>query len=119
MGDKERTLMMGLMDLTVDVSRKLTALIIERALNDIYAADPDAVHALMETRVPCNKKIETDTLAVPFAETPDGPLSLGPLGVLNAVIGLHGLLLVGLYDNKTKKLTGFVVEVKKNGDAPK
>lgn len=84
-----------------------------KTINDILTANPDAVGELVETRVKCNDKIETDTLAIPFTEKPGGPLSLGSLGLMNAVAGLHGLKIVGHYSDDNKLLR-FSVEVLKD-----
>lgn len=98
------------------------ARIIEIALNEIYAADPLAIHTLLETRVPCDAKIETDTKAVPYRDTDDSPLSIGPLGLLNALAGLGGMVIIAKYGDTESglcRLVGFEVKVKetKSGDA--
>lgn len=78
-------------------------------LNACLAADPDATHALIETRVPCNKAVETATALVP-QDNGDGTLSLGPLGLLNGVFGSYPGRVVAHYDD-AGKLVRFSYEV--------
>jgi hypothetical protein len=67
-------------------------------LNAVLKADPAAMHALVESRVPCRSEVETASPAVPYAQ-PDGTLLLGLLGVVNAIAGAHGGVVVAHFDD--------------------
>lgn len=59
-------------------------------LNEIHAADPTVLPALIACRVPCNDIVaDHPTVQVgPSREDPDGPNLVGLLGVLNGVFGI-------------------------------
>lgn len=66
------------------------------ALNAAFAADPNAIHALLMNRVPCNRFLADDQFvqvgengALPF-----GHFHVGALGLVNAVLAANGLPLV-------------------------
>lgn len=75
-------------------------------LNAMVKADPQAMHALVEHRVPCDEKIVTDSPAVP---TQGSLLSLGMLGVINGLMP-EGYKIVARFDDKTEKLIDFYAE---------
>lgn len=103
-----------LIDALATTIKEVAASLMEKTLNDLVTADPGTMHSIMETRFYCKKAIETDTLAVPMVDPQaEGALQLGALGVMNAIAGLHGLLIVGQYGDDGR-LTGFKVEVVKD-----
>lgn len=57
-------------------------------LKELVTADPEAMHALCEHRVPCNSVME----AHPSAQVAghEGVVRIGMLGVLNALFGTMG-----------------------------
>jgi len=66
------------------------------ALNAAFRADPNAIHALMCNRVPCNQFLADDKF-VQVDESPvlpDGHFQVGALGLVNAVLAANGLPLV-------------------------
>lgn len=93
----------------MDVSRSLLT------LNRAFEADPNAIHALLCNRVPCNQLLADDP-CVQVDESPvlpAGNFQVGTLGLINAVLAANGLPLVAarFTDEKTSngspKLLGF------------
>jgi len=85
-------------------------------LNSAFKADPNAMHALMCNRVPCNKLLADDPY-IPVDTTPvlDGEnFQIGTLGLLNGVLEANGLSKVGMIfsedvDEKgRRKFLGFI-----------
>lgn len=81
-------------------------------LNLALKADPGAVYALIENRVPCNKFLADDQF-VQVGETPvaGGGFEVGALGLINAVLAAHGLPLVaavygGIHEGR-RRILGF------------
>lgn len=83
------------------------------ALNAAFEADPNAIHALVCNRVPCNEALADDPFVVVEAPAPlntghrltDAPQSLqmprphyqvGALGLINAVLAANGLPLIAV-----------------------
>ena len=66
------------------------------ALNVAFTADPNAIHALLINRVPCNRLLADD----PFVQVdgsqvlPEGNFQVGALGLVNAVLAASDLPLV-------------------------
>ncbi len=58
-------------------------------LRAVLRADPDAVTAIFETRHFCAAKVEADSPALPYREDDAAPLSLGALGLINALVTPH------------------------------
>lgn len=62
-------------------------------LNMAFKADPNAMHALICNRVPCNRSLADD----PFVQVdespvlPDGNFQVGALGLVNAVLAANDL----------------------------
>lgn len=84
----------------------LTPDIILGILNEFAALDPEAAHALTETRVPVNDAVAAhDTLMTSGEGHPSGQ-TIGILGLFNGVFGLVGLRLYGHY-NEAGKLESF------------
>lgn len=57
-------------------------------MNRALAADPDAVNALIECRVPCNDALRDDPEIQVLVE--DGKASVGLLGILSGLTGTLG-----------------------------
>lgn len=57
-------------------------------LNDLHGTDPEAMKALIETRVKCNEKM-ADHGKMLVQDHQDGTFSISIMGIINAVIGLH------------------------------
>lgn len=55
-------------------------------LNRAYLIDPDAIAALIETRVPCTREL-AESEGIVVLGTPEGD-QLGPLGLLNSIVGV-------------------------------
>lgn len=77
------------MEVTVTLAQ-----VIER-LNSMVAADPEAMRALVEHRVPCNEAMaDHPTVQVGRRRDPgpygDRPFEVGMLGVLNGILGTQG-----------------------------
>lgn len=75
---------------------------------EILRADPDALNALIETRVPCVKEIETRSPAVPFINA-KGELMLGVLGVIQALMPPGWRLVAICEDGNDQKLIDFSI----------
>ena len=59
-------------------------------LNSLVEIDPEALAALIETRVPCNKDLaDHPTVQVQVVEGKEGFYELGFLGVLNGILGAN------------------------------
>lgn len=58
-------------------------------LNELVALDPDAMHALVESRVPCNDAL-ADHPTVQVSSRVDGDGSGYEFGILGALNGLFG-----------------------------
>lgn len=56
-------------------------------LNEIHAADPAALAALVAARVPCNSAL-ADHPSVQVGQTDDGGFEVGIMGVLNGLCGV-------------------------------
>jgi hypothetical protein len=66
------------------------------ALNAAFAADPNAIHALMVNRVPCNQALADDPFVqvdIPPVLAP-GNFQVGAIGLINGVLAANGLPLV-------------------------
>lgn len=65
-------------------------------LNMAFKSDPNAIHALLVNRVPCNRFLADDK----FVQVDEVPVlgkeyyQVGALGLINAVLAAHGLPLV-------------------------
>jgi hypothetical protein len=55
-------------------------------LNELIALDAQAITALVESRVPCNKSL-ADHPSVQVSSTTGGGYSVGLLGILNGLFG--------------------------------
>lgn len=91
-----------------DAEKRTLALSIIRYLNEVLALDPEAIHQLMETRVPCNQAL-TDHATTQVGGSADTNL-VGPLGILNGLVGVrndHWGYITGVYDDTTGKLIRF------------
>jgi hypothetical protein len=56
-------------------------------LNELIKLDPDAMHALVETRHPCNEAL-ADHPTTQVIENSDGTTSVGLVGILNGLFGV-------------------------------
>lgn len=65
-------------------------------LQRAFDADPNAIHALVVNRVPCNQSLADDPYAVVEAARvlPQTHWQVGALGLVNAVLAANGLPLV-------------------------
>ena len=84
---------------------ELADLLIER-LNEILKHDPNAVAALIETRVPCSQAM-TDHPTVQVHADGTNPPRLGVLGLINGIVGAqrNGLgFICAVYDDDGKLL---------------
>lgn len=80
---------------------------IENLLNEFVRIDRDAIEALIEQRVACTKAVEEHPTLVPSG-APDGQLAIGPLGLVNGIVGLGGELIEAVYDTaKVPRLMHF------------
>ena len=66
-----------------------------RLLNELLEVDPDAVNALIESRVPCNETLANHpTVQVSGYQYDDNPkphaYKVGMLGILNGICGAYG-----------------------------
>lgn len=77
------------------ISKEITNL-----LNELLDLDSTAISSLIDSRVNCNDRI-VDHPTVTVAN--DG---LGVLGILNGILGKHGMVLVANYD-ENNNLTSF------------
>lgn len=93
-----------------DAEKKALATSIVDYLNEVVALDPEALHNLMETRVPCNQAL-SDHGTTQVSGTVGSP-TMGPLGILNGLVGVRADgwgLIAGVYDDTTGKLTHFAL----------
>lgn len=62
-------------------------------LNAAFMADPNAIHALVCNRVPCNAQLAANLFVVVDSPPvlPEGHYQAGLLGVLNGVLAANGL----------------------------
>jgi len=68
------------------IKEHITVLEVIRILNEMVVSDPEAVRALIETRVSCNESL-ADHPSVQVQAAPDGSFQVGLLGVLNGLFG--------------------------------
>ena len=64
-----------------------------KVLESAFKADPNAIHALMCNRVPCNQALADDPY-IPVDAVPvlsDGCYQIGALGLLNGILEVNGL----------------------------
>lgn len=67
-------------------------------LNVAFKADPNAIHALIVNRVPCNRSLADD----PFIQVDGSPVlppesfQVGALGLVNGVLSASGLPMVAI-----------------------
>lgn len=76
-------------------------------MNAALTADPDAINALLATRVPCNKAL-ADHPTVQVGRESDG-WTLGPVGLLNGIAGTQRRIFV-VVDEETKRIVRFDVQ---------
>ena len=78
------------------------------SLNEIYAADPEAMKLLIESRVPCNSELvdHPTVQCISF----NNIHKVGILGVLNGIFGAdeRGIGAIAAHFTASGKLTGFV-----------
>jgi hypothetical protein len=66
-----------------------------QALDDAFKRDPQAMHALLCNRVPCNQALADDPFVVVEANRViEGAWTVGALGLVNAVLAAAGQPLV-------------------------
>lgn len=64
-------------------------------MNRAFTSDPDAIHALMVNRVPCNQKLADDpTVVVDKSMVNPNGWSVGVVGLINGILGDLGLPLL-------------------------
>lgn len=78
------------------------------ALNAAFKSDPNAIHALVCNRVPCNHELAEDKFVQVEASQvlPDGNFSVGALGLVNAVLAANGLPLIAAKFSDEKNSNG-------------
>lgn len=90
----------------VDLARNIVSL-----LNDALTRDREAVTALLNSRVTCNKDL-TDHPTIQCGER-GGRFTVGVLGILNGLCGVkgdgHGLIVAEYADEELKELVRFFV----------
>lgn len=91
------------------MTRKSYARSLANYLNSLLAADRNAMHQLLEYRVPCSRRIIDHPTAIP-SESPTGGLEFGALGLINGIAGLHGELIEACYDERGR-LIHFLLRV--------
>ncbi len=79
----------------------ITAQKIVDMLNEVLAADPGALHALVEHRVllPNPQPLVAHPAVVTYSETDNGPLYFGMLGILNGIAHMTGDLILAHYND--------------------
>jgi len=83
-------------------------------LNEIYSHDPEALHALCESRVPCNEALRKHPTVQVLVEGGGTESRVGLLGILNGIVGIQDDgwgYISAIYDEDTMKLQGFNVLV--------
>lgn len=96
-----------------------------RALNDAFAADPAAMHAMLCNRVPCNQALADHPSVVvtelPMLKTPSPQYAITTLGLINGVLSpLTGKRVMSVWDDADPAnpvLQGFEVYAGKVEDA--
>ena len=90
------------------ISKQVQVVGVLAVLNEMVAMDPEAAHALVEQRVPCNKALQGHpTIQVQVDGT---KAKVGLLGVLNGLFGADEEgwgPIAACFDDDTGKLTGF------------
>lgn len=69
------------------IDRELAQKVVD-LLDEIHAADPGALAALVATRVPCNRAL-ADHPTVQVGQAKDGGVEVGLMGVLNGLCGVN------------------------------
>lgn len=73
-------------------------------LNELLKVDPEAMTALVETRVPCNQALREHPTVQVAVNDETGQAAVGMLGILNGLVGVDddgwGFVTVKLDDNK-------------------
>lgn len=93
-------------------------------LNEAFAADPAAIHALVANRVPCNAALaDHPTIVVSVNKVVPETFSIGALGLLNGVMTrLTGKQVAASFsdgeDGTEVKFLGFVEYTPPNPPAP-
>jgi len=89
--------------------KKALAVDVIAYLNELVAADPEAMHTLVESRVVVNEDL-TNHPTAQVIPTPSGHYELGLLGVVNGIVGIRedgwGYI-VGCFDDDTGRLLSF------------
>src|SRR5687768_6288387 len=78
-------------------------------LNGLLAIDPGAVQAVIDHRVPVERAVLASDVPGFVGVHPDGATTLGPLGLINGLLG--EAIVAAVYDQEGK-LTGFVLDPK-------
>lgn len=83
------------------------------ALNEAFARDPQAMHALLTNRIPCNRALADDPfVVVEVNRVLDDAQTVGALGLVNGVLSATGQPLVAAKYSDTGagpiRLSGFV-----------
>lgn len=78
------------------------------ALQLAFIADPNAIHALIVNRVPCNQFLADDPFVVVYQSLmlPAGNWQVGAIGLVNAVLAANGLPLVAYKFSDEKNADG-------------
>lgn len=78
------------------------------ALQAAFESDPNAMHALIVNRVPCNQLLADDPFVVVEQSPilPDGNWQVGALGLVNAVLAANNLPLVACKFSSERDETG-------------
>ena len=97
----------------------MTQSISAKVLNDAYARDPAAIHALLCNRVPCNASLVDDPHVVceHNGVTSQAHFTVGMLGVINGILTANGLPEVAAQwaiSGDSRTLLGFVDYVPPN-----
>lgn len=84
-----------------------------RVMNRAFAADSEAVHAMLCNRVPCNMTLADDpTIVVATSVVSEGQFNVGLVGFINGILDEMGLPLLGSKwsdpkEDGTRTLLGF------------
>jgi len=94
---------------------KLSTLTVDTAiefLNELLRADPQAVSALIETRVPCNQELADHPTVQVRSYGLNGGYQVGLLGILNGLFGVDeegwGPIAAQYDENDDTTVIGFV-----------